>query len=353
MPPKSPVSKAKNCKTSLPADKSNVSCDERDDAKERMLATGDGSIGRSINYMIQSRFKILYVRTFEERRVVDFFRDLAVYRGSELFRWDCDRGLLDVETNKAITVDDSEVHESPTAVLAHITDHVNKQSKIIRNKKSQPEESIYLLLDFHLFLDGIPQVERKLKEIAGTASSTVVIIISPVFVCPSTLEKDITLIDFPVPSYKEIKSSLFKIGKEISNKLPQAYSQAKDNEEDLVKAASGLTLNEAENAYAMTIVKDRKFNIRTILDEKKQMVRKSGILEYREPRFTMDDLGGLDTLKEWLSLRRLAFKEDARQFGLPSPKGILISGIPGCVLGNTKIKIKKISNEGEIKIINE
>lgn len=314
----------------LPFDgKVHLTQDERERARDRMLMAGDGSIGRDINYMIQSRFKIIYIRTFEERRVVDFFKDLSIHRGADLFRWDCDRGLLNAETKKQIVTEDSEVHESPIAMLAHIIDHANKQCKTIINKERPTEESIYILLDFHTFMEGIPQVERKLREIAETISSTVVIIISPVFVCPPTLEKDITLVDFPVPSYKEINASLLKIGREISNKLPNAYRQAKENEEDLVKAASGLTLNEAENAYAMTIVKDRKFNIQTILDEKKQMIRKSGILEYRDSRFTMDDLGGLDTLKDWLSLRRLAFKEDARQFGLPLPKGLLILGIPG------------------------
>ncbi len=331
MPPKKTVKKINSKPLApLPFDgKTHLTEDERSRAKDRMLTAGDGSIGRDINYMIQSRFKILYVRSFEERRVVDFFKDLAVYRGADLFRWDCDRGLLNAETRKPVVTEDSEVHESPIAMLAHIVDHASKQSKVIVDKKKQPEESIYMLLDFHPFLDGVPQVERKLKEIAGIISSTVVIIVAPTFVCPPTLEKDVTLVDFPVPSYKEIKSSLLKIGREISNKLPHAYKQAKENEEDLVKAATGLTLNEAENAYAMTIVKDRKFNIQTILDEKKQMIRKGGILEYRDSRFTMDDLGGLDTLKEWLILRRLAFKEDARQFGLPAPKGLLLLGIPG------------------------
>lgn len=306
----------------------HVSLDEREKAKKRMLSTGDGSIGKDINHMIQSRFKIIYVRTQEEKRVIDFFRDLSVYRGADLYQWDCDRGLLNSETKKQISSEDSEVHDNPTAVLAHIVDHAQKQSKLIFQKK-HTDETIYMLLDFHIFLDGIPQIERKLKEFCDVVSSCVIVVVSPVFNCPPTLEKELTLVDFPVPSYNEIKESLLTIAKEISNKLPHAYKQAKEQEEDLVKAASGLTLTEAGNAFAMTIVRDRKFVIQTILDEKKQMIRKGGILEYRDSLFTMDDLGGLDTLKDWLKLRRLAFREDARQFGLPAPKGLLIIGIPG------------------------
>jgi len=294
-----------------------------------MLATGDGDIGPSINHMINSRFRILYIRSHEERRVIDFFKNLSVYRGFELFHWDCDRGLLEAHSREKVAADNSEVNEGdPTAILAHIIDHASKQSQSMRENK-KPKGVIYMLLDFNVFMGEMPPVQRKLKEFADTVSVCTIIITAPTFDCPPTLEKDVTLIDFPVPSYNEINSSLQTMAKEISIQLPMAAKDAKEHEEDLVKAASGLTLTEAENAYAMSVVAEKRFDIKRILEEKKQMIRKSGILEYRESRFKMDDLGGLDTLKNWLTLHRLAFKDDARQFGLPAPKGILVCGIPG------------------------
>ncbi len=327
-----------------------VTDDIRIKARDRALSAGDGLVGNKINHMIKSRFRILYIRSHEERRVKDFFKDLTIYRGQELFQWDCDRGLVDGYNGERVASDASEINEGdPTAILSHIIDHATKHSKPMREGKV-PSGAIYMLLDFHHFLDGFPPVERKLKEFAETVSVCTIVIVSPVFVCPPTLDKQVTLIDFPVPSYKEINTSLQKLAKEISTQLPEAAKEAKEHEEDLVKAASGLTLTEAENAYAMSVVADKRFNIQTILDEKKQMIRKGGILEYRDSRFMFDDLGGLDTLKDWLKLRRVAFKEDARDFGIPAPKGMLICGIPGCVLGNTKIRIKKVSDEGDHKI---
>ncbi len=330
-----------------------VTDDFRMQARDRALAAGDGKVGNQINHMIKSRFRILYIRSHEERRVKEFFKDLTVYRGQELFQWDCDRGLLDGYSGERVASDSSEINDGdPTAILSHIIDHAGKHSKPMREGKV-PSGAIYLLLDYHHFLEGFPPVERKLKEFAETVSVCTIVIISPIFVCPPTLEKQVTLIDFPVPSYDEINTSLQKLAKEIAPQLPEASKEAQENEEDLVKAASGLTLTEAENAYAMSVVCDKRFNIQTILNEKKQMIRKGGILEYRDSRFTLDDLGGVDTLKSWLKMRRLAFKEDAREFGLPAPKGMLIIGIPGCVLGDTKIRIKKVSNEGEHKIFVE
>jgi len=306
-----------------------LSDDVREQSRKKMLATGDGSVGPSVNHMVKSRFRILYIRSQEERRVIDFFKNLAIYRGFELFHWDCDRGLLEAHSHEKVAADNSEVNEGdPTAILAHVIDHAGKQSKSMRENK-KPKGAIYMLLDYHVFLEEMPPVQRKLKEFAETVSVCTIVIVAPTFNCPPTLEKEVTLIDFPVPSYNEINESLQKLAKEISTQLPQAAKEAKEHEEDLVKAASGLTLTEAENAYAMSVVAEKRFDIQRILEEKKQMIRKGGILEYREPRFKMDDLGGLDTLKEWLTLRRLAFKEDARQFGLPAPKGALLIGIPG------------------------
>lgn len=306
-----------------------VTDDVRIKARDRTLAAGDGSIGLQINHMIKSRFRILYIRSHEEKRVREFFKDLTIYRGQELFQWDCDRGLRDGYSGEVISSDESEINDGdPTAILAHIIDHASRHSKPMREGKV-PSGAIYMLLDFHHFLDGFPPVERKLKEFAETVSTCTIVIIAPIFVCPPTLEKQVTLLDFPVPSHKEISATLKKLAKEISAQLPEASKEAKENEEDLVKAASGLTLTEAENAFAMSVVANKRFDIQTILDEKKQMIRKGGILEYRDSRFTFDDLGGIDTLKDWLILRRVAFKEDARDFGLPTPRGILILGIPG------------------------
>jgi SpoVK/Ycf46/Vps4 family AAA+-type ATPase len=76
-------------------------------------------------------------------------------------------------------------------------------------------------------------------------------------------------------------------------------------------------------------VRTRTFDIPTILDEKKQIIRKSGMLEYYEQTEDVHDIGGLEVLKEWLAKRRHAFSSRAREFGLPLPKGILLIGVPG------------------------
>jgi len=299
--------------------------ESRKQYRQELLAVGDGKIGRDLFYHIKSRYRILYIRSPEERRVINTFKLISMSEGYDLFQWDFSRGMLDSFSMQQISSTNSDIHKDPEAVIRYIID----QSKSVNTKTKASNGSIFLLLDFHHFLDGAPVTERLMKEFSSFTSSCYIIIVSPTFVCPISLEKEFTLIDFPPPSESEIGASLDKMCEHVPARFPKALDAAKNNREEILKATTGLTITEAENAYAKSLVKTKTFDIPSILDEKKQIIRKGGILEYRNSRFSFDQIGGLEALKEWLHLRRLAFKEDARSFGLENPKGVLLIGIPG------------------------
>ncbi len=95
----------------------------------------------------------------------------------------------------------------------------------------------------------------------------------------------------------------------------------------------GLTRSEAENALAKVIVTRSRLDpedVDLLLAEKEQIIRKSGMLEFYSTPERFGSIGGLENLKTWLRQRGKAFSEAARQFGLPSPKGLLLVGVPGC-----------------------
>jgi SpoVK/Ycf46/Vps4 family AAA+-type ATPase len=103
--------------------------------------------------------------------------------------------------------------------------------------------------------------------------------------------------------------------------------------ERLLQAALGLTLGEAENVFAKIIVKDARLSgddVNEVFAEKQQIIRKSGLLEYYTAEETFSNVGGLAVLKDWLQKRVVAFTDEARAFGLPAPKGILMLGVQGC-----------------------
>ncbi len=112
---------------------------------------------------------------------------------------------------------------------------------------------------------------------------------------------------------------------------PNVTTKMKPREKEIiVKSAQGLTLDEVESVFARSLVEKKRFDVEVVLEEKKQIVRKSGLLEYYPTQNKMTDVGGMELLKDWLEKRTDAFTDKAKKFGIPSPKGILLLGVQGC-----------------------
>src|SRR5699024_7986791 len=160
-----------------------------------------------------------------------------------------------------------------------------------------------------------------------------VIFISPTFDIPFELEKDIMIVEYGLPTYEEIEKVLDTMI-ELNKNNPRITIDLTEEEKELVvKAALGLTIQEAENAFALSLVMDGRLDIHTVdhvLDEKQQVIKKNEILEYIPHDPSMDDVGGLENIKRWLKKRNNTWIGSASEYGLPSPKGLLITGVPGC-----------------------
>jgi SpoVK/Ycf46/Vps4 family AAA+-type ATPase len=160
-----------------------------------------------------------------------------------------------------------------------------------------------------------------------------IVLLSPVLALPEELEKDVSILDFPLPSLEEIHGLLEQMIAANREQSRITIDLTPDQSENLAHAALGLTLQEAENAFARAMVDDGRLDasdVEVILAEKQQIIRKSGILEYVRSDVTADSVGGLDNLKRWLVKRDRSWLESARKYGLPAPKGVLITGVPGC-----------------------
>lgn len=139
--------------------------------------------------------------------------------------------------------------------------------------------------------------------------------------------------DFGLPSFDEIKEVLKKIIEANKNNNRIQIDLTPESEELLVKAAQGLILQEAENAYALALVSRGRLDIDSvdqILQEKQQIIKKSGILEFIKSEPNMNDIGGLENLKRWLKKRNKSWLDLAQKYSFPAPKGVLITGVPGC-----------------------
>ncbi|MEZ4358685.1 MAG: AAA family ATPase [Kofleriaceae bacterium] len=265
-----------------------------------------------IEDLIKARYSLIYLTSHEEARVEESLRKLCVEREMRLEVWSVTEGFK-VVANGSGTRD----VKDPMKALDHVLRAEGR--------------ALFVLRDFHPFLKE-PAVVRRLRDAAHELRKTKksLLMLSPITKIPPELEKSIAaVVDWELPNRQEIEDS----ARRILPAAPPATQQMLESDptfmERVVESALGLTLVEAENVFAKSMVRTHTFDLETILEEKKQIIRKSGMLEYYEHREEFSDVGGMEILKDWLVKRRNAFSSRARDFGLPLPKGILLIGVPG------------------------
>jgi ATP-dependent 26S proteasome regulatory subunit len=271
---------------------------------------------RDLDTLVRARYPLVYLVSWEEQRLDAILADLARTHGKGLFTWSLPRGLRREGGGRGAGPE----ARDPVEALAAI------------EKLADP--ALVVLKDFHPFLSD-PAVVRALRELAHSLKSTytTVVLLSPSLTIPPELEKEITVLDVPLPTARELLGLLKEIVTVVREANRAVVDLDREGAEAIVKAAQGLTLSEAENAFAKAIAADGRLDgsdVRLVLEEKRQVIRKSGLLEYFAADEKLANVGGLENLKVWLGRRGAAFGEAARRFGLPEPKGLLLLGVQGC-----------------------
>lgn len=280
-----------------------------------------------LSNLLMARFPYIYLSTWEERRALNAITEVAedaarIHTVRKVYTWRITDGLR--SSDGSLTED----LRSPVKALDFVA--------------RCEEPAVFVFLDFHIYFGSDArsrdnQVIRKMRDITGvlkhSAAPKNVILISPVAVLPPELEKDVTIVDMDLPTSDDIEAlidSMIEANRQNGRVVVELNAEAKKR---LAKAALGLTCEEAENAFARAMVFDGRFDeedLDVILEEKRQIIRKSGILEFIGTEVVLEDVGGLDNLKSWLAKRDKSWLEAADKYCLPEPKGILIMGIPGC-----------------------
>ncbi|MDL2259328.1 AAA family ATPase [Deltaproteobacteria bacterium OttesenSCG-928-K17] len=294
-----------------------------------MLMNNAGAQIRNIEILIRSHYPIIYVISSEEKRVVKAAASIGQRLNRNVFVWSCLSGLTPysgpgepVGAERTLEMELNPGAENPVVALREAMDY------------TQP--GLFILKDFHPYLNPDKlDVLRSLREIAQDfpRKSKTIILTGPVLNLPPDLEKDVTVIDFPLPGPREIGALLDRTAKEAETNPKLSVDLSPEAREEIIKAANGLTMAEAENVFTKSLVVNARLGLEQIpeiLAEKRQIIRKSGLLDFYDSEFGLDDVGGLDNLKKWLKKRKQAFSDRALDFGLPAPRGVLILGVQGC-----------------------
>lgn len=279
----------------------------------------------SLANLFKARFPYVYIPTWEEERAVEFIESIAydeslIKHTRKVYLWSQTKGFVESVGKKAV---------NNTTEPINALDFVEKCN----------DDAVFIFKDLHIYFGahGRPasyNVIRRMRDIITFLHESVkrknVVLISPELVIPHDMQKEISVFDFPLPNVDEVIEMLDKIITE--NNLDDSALEYEDKEK-LAKAALGLTLQEAENAFSRAIVQNHGINrdaIKIIFDEKNQVIKKTGILEFVKSNLNLNDIGGLENLKSWLVKRNNSWLESAKKYNIPAPKGVLITGIPGC-----------------------
>ncbi|MFN8671403.1 MAG: AAA family ATPase [Candidatus Sericytochromatia bacterium] len=272
-----------------------------------------------IEILIRSRYPILYITSWEEKRVETDIMRISTRTDKKLFSWTNTQGLVNITVSK-----------SPSVISENTRDLFNA----LDNIQKAPDAAIYILKDIHSYLSE-PLIIRKLRDTANILRSTfkTIIIISPVLKIPVELEKEITVVDYELPNINDLGAILDKLILSLQNSKKNVEINLDSNaREKMLQGALGLTQLEAENVFSKIIVSKKRLDIEDIsliYAEKKQIIRKNGILDFYPTQENMKNVGGVNNLKKWLKKRGTSFGKKARAYGLPQPKGILLLGVSG------------------------
>jgi SpoVK/Ycf46/Vps4 family AAA+-type ATPase len=264
-----------------------------------------------LDLYLRARYTLIVVVTIEEERAELAVAAVCERTGRACLSWDLADGFQAL-TGIAAPLPPA---RDPLTVVEHIDKADN--------------DAVFVLKDFHDCWAN-PQVKRKLRTVAQRLKFTrkSIVVVSPTRAVPAELRNAAVTVELPLPDGDQLDEVLDT----LSRTPGLTVDLTPAGREKLGQAALGMTAEQARRTYAKAIVRDGALDDRHIdmvVREKKEIIRESRALEFYSVSESPEDVGGLDVLKRWLRLRERAFSQEARDYGLPAPKGIALIGIPG------------------------
>jgi AAA+ superfamily predicted ATPase len=271
-----------------------------------------------ISNWFRARKTLILVRTDDELRVERALIQAAATAKFEMRFWDCDRGL--------IGADDKPINPNgdPNAVLNFIRG----------NDRSRNDRAVYVLRDLHKWF-GMPDILRKLRNLSRELQNVVpnearcVVLLSPMAMEIPRDIPELKTVDFPLPDRDEVDRILSDVIKALPENMRDAAAP-NGTRERAVDAALGLSALHISDSYSVSLVTSKKVDPALVTNEKKALIAGIPGVTWHEPDPRgLDAIGGYDDLKGWCMSHKVAFTQEARDFGLPAPKGLMLVGLPG------------------------
>jgi AAA+ superfamily predicted ATPase len=273
---------------------------------------------KDLELLIRSRYGLIHLDTPEEDRASGLLLHLADALGIPLFTWTRSRGLVRSGLSDAVYQT-----REPAGALRHIA--LARQDALYHI-----QGFTQTLAEQDLLVSLLRDAARSMADLDGA-----LVLTGEITTLPSGLQEVVARVTLPGPSDDEFRELLARLVRDLSRRQHVDVALSREETTSLVKHLSGLTLMEAEKILTKAIIEDGSLDsedIRHVIDHKRRIVEREGLLEYYPVETTMAGVADLETLKGWLAKRKavVANPERAEQFGLAFPRGVLLLGVPGC-----------------------
>lgn len=273
-----------------------------------------------ISTLMNSRRRAILAHTFEEERLEEDLLALIEAKGYEGYSWTITSGLVDIVTGEL-----KEKLYDPVKMLDYIDQY--------------EDNAVFIIKDFHDIWSNFSAKRRlrdvleKEREVQNGSDNKKqkkykpIILVSPQINIPMELEKLITVVTYDLPTREQVEEQL--LGMEnfmISKDLPTPKGRERVA---IINALLGMTQAEIRNVMKKSVAQHKKLSLDEITAEKEQVIKKTGLLQYVTKLGDMENVGGMDILKEWFDDAQFAFEAEAKEYGIDSARGVIISGFPG------------------------
>ncbi|MBA3920620.1 MAG: AAA family ATPase [Nostocaceae cyanobacterium] len=260
--------------------------------------------------LLRARYPLIYIPTYEEERVEAAIREEASNQGNRpVYTWDFVDGYQGNPNDVGFG------RRNPLQALEFV------------EKLPESAPAVFILRDYHRFLDDVA-IARKLRNLARLLKSQPknIVLLSPRMAITDDLSEVITVLEFPLPGADVIKAEVERLLSATGSGLSVKVL------DDLVRSCQGLSMERIRRVLTKAIATHGELqseDVDLVLEEKRQTIRQTQILDFHPATEKISDIGGLDNLKDWLVRRGGAFTDRARQYGLPHPRGLMLVGIQG------------------------
>jgi ATP-dependent 26S proteasome regulatory subunit len=313
-----------------------------------------------LKILIDSSTPIIVMETVEEIRAVQLVREASSPLNPTVFEWSIASDLVRCGSAPGVSGET----KFPGAVRANLQVPEEATANAIYNSREPAQalstleflsiEAVFILKDFHRHLDD-PAVVRRLRDVGQKFSTNrrTVVITAPALTIPPELASLVEFVELPLPDNARLRQIVDEVWKRASCSRTLGRNLEPDGIDAVINNLRGLTEEEAERAISQAVVTHDGLvpeTITDVLEAKKDLLQRSGMLEFVVASENMAAIGGLENLKNWLEQRRGSWEESARPFGLEPPHGIIILAVQGCgkslcaraVAGEWKLPLVKL-----------